>query len=280
MTEALPFENYRTDGLDGSVHHLLPQSNMVSHRNNNHLNGVKRSSSSDNDNVNDDDDHEREDGDDDDQQQQQHQRDKSRSRSKTNGHNIPALTKPTDTIGISSSPKNKISSSFIDTSVRTSPNASVNMMMTATTIIKENGTKRDDIDTTPVQLVQHRPLANENRSVTVPSTFHPTSSGTSSSSSSSMPFDERQQRYLKARRYNFVPAPFNGTRLIAKSTEQLNRSYANDSLGNYSGSTFTPSFQMSSKVESHLSVAKQIIPQKFTHSTLVSSTSKTHEQMS
>jgi hypothetical protein len=47
----------------------------------------------------------------------------------------------------------------------------------------------------------------------------------SSSSSSSLPVvDEHQQ--LKSRRYNFVPAPpLNGTRLIAKSTEQLPHSF-------------------------------------------------------
>jgi hypothetical protein len=52
----------------------------------------------------------------------------------------------------------------------------------------------------------------------------------SSSSSSSLPVDEHQQ--MKSRRYNFVPVPFNGTRLMAKSTEQLNRSFASDSLVN------------------------------------------------
>jgi hypothetical protein len=49
---------------------------------------------------------------------------------------------------------------------------------------------------------------------------------TSSSSSSSLLIDE--QKKLKSYRYNFAP-----TRLIAKSTEQLNRSFASDSLVNH-----------------------------------------------
>ena len=47
-------------------------------------------------------------------------------------------------------------------------------------------------------------------------------SSVSSSTSSSLLVDEHRQ--IKPRPYNFVSVPFNGTRLIAKSTEQLNHS--------------------------------------------------------
>lgn len=64
----------------------------------------------------------------------------------------------------------------------------------------------------------------------------------SSSSSSSMPVDDG-----KTRRFHFVPVPFNGKRLVAKSTEQLNSS----------SSTMVASFQMPTNVDSPASMLKQ-----------------------
>jgi hypothetical protein len=80
----------------------------------------------------------------------------------------------------------------------------------------------------------------------------------SSSSSSSLLFDEQQK--LKPRRYNFIPVPFNGTRLIAKSTEQLNRSFTNDSLINYSTRSILKQKYPSSIIKPNLSKIIKCMP--------------------
>jgi hypothetical protein len=152
------------------------------------------------------------------------------------------------------------SSSFVDTSVRSNPNTSTILMM-----MKDNGGAS-----------RNGKSSYEHRTVVVSSSVRPASSG-SSSSSSSLPVDEQQQQQIKARGYNFIPAPFNGTRLIAKSTEQLNRSFANDSLVKYCTPPTTPTaslFQMPTKSNSPTSILKQNYLQKYTQPSIMPSSSK------
>lgn len=172
LSEILPFENYRTidsttrnNNYPGVAHRLLDKD--------------EDGHEGDVDEIDDDVDH----------QGQYHQR-------KPNEQILLPSSRPSNFLSDCFS-RNIPSSTFLDTSVRSSPNNSALMMM-----MMMKGTTGD------------------NRK-----------SLTSSSSSSSLPVDEHQK--LKIRRYNFVPAPFNGSRLMAKSSEQLNRSFANDSLVNY-----------------------------------------------
>ena len=169
-------------------------------------------------------------------------------------------------------PRTIPSSSFVDTSIRTNPNSSSILMM-----MKGNGNL--------AQTIRNDKPSYEHRTVVVSSSVRPTSSG-SSSSSSSLPVDEQQQQqqqqqqqssqqtqqqhHIRPRGYNFVPAPFNGSRLIAKSTEQLNRSFANDSLVKYCTPPSTPPsssslFPNSNKTNSPTSILKQNYLQKYTH---------------
>ena len=164
--------------------------------------------------------------------------------------------------------RNMPSSSFIDTSVRLSPNASTILMM-------KKGNETEGTTHQPVSTPRNGTPVYEHRTVVVSSSIRPNSSG-SSSSSSSLPVDEQQQQqqqqqlqqqHMKARGYNFVPAPFNGTRLVAKSTEQLNRSFANDSLVKYCTPPTTPTsslIQPSHKTHSPTSILKQNYLQKYT----------------
>jgi len=204
LTEILPFENYRT--IDNKI------------RNNNNSAGAKRLS-----NNNDEDGH---DGDIDEEEEDEDNHEQSNK--KLNEQNLSQPSRQLNLIGDSFS-RNIPSSTFIDTSVRSSPNTSTILMM-----MKGNGEPGDY-------------LGEKQKS-----------------SVSSLSIDEH--RRLKSRRYNFVPAPFNGTRLIAKSTEQLNHSFANDSLVNYP----TPSFQFSIKTNSPTSILKQ----KYTPSAIIQSSSK------
>ncbi len=180
--------------------------------------------------------------------------------------------------------RNIPSSSFIDTSVRSSPNASTILMM-----MKGNGGSGSGGNLGGIQH-QSQPSRNEksayeHRTVVVSSSVRPTSSG-SSSSSSSLPVDEQQQQqqqqhHIKPRGYNFVPAPFNGSRLIAKSTEQLNRSFANDSLVKYCTPPTTPTtslFPNSTKNNSPTSILKQNYLQKYTQPSTTQSSSKTEKK--
>ena len=154
-------------------------------------------------------------------------------------------------------------SSFIDTSVRANSNTStLLMMMKGNEHEGKNGSNN------------HHNNNYEPRTVHVSSSVRQTSSA-SSSSSSSLPVDEQQQQQqqqqqtqqFRPRGYNFVPAPFNGSRLVAKSTEQLNRSFANDSLVKYCTPPSTPTsslFQSSTnKVTSPTSILKQNYFQKY-----------------
>ncbi len=120
---------------------------------------------------------------------------------KSNEQNLSQSSRPSNMIGDSFS-RNIPPSIFLDTSVRSSPNHSTILMM-----MKGNGGTED------------KNLGGNKKQIT------------SSSSSSSLLVDEHQK--FKSRRYNFVPTSFSGVRSIAKSTEQLNRSFASDSLVNY-----------------------------------------------
>ncbi|CAF4699730.1 unnamed protein product, partial [Rotaria socialis] len=92
----------------------------------------------------------------------------------------------------------------------------------------------------------------------------------SSKSPSPLYVDEQQNRI---RRYNFLPTRLHGTRFIAKSTEQLNRSFGQDNHVNYSMQSTGPSFQKSTAVKSPtVSAVKQSFTQRYTPSkTLYSS---------
>ncbi len=210
-----------------------------------------------------DDDNEREDDEEEEEQQQQ------QLKRKDNGQIHSQSTMQPTMIGDAFS-RNIPSSSFIDTSVRSNPNTSTILMM-----MKGNGNS----GTGGIQPPRNEKPAYEHRTVVVSSSVRPTSSG-SSSSSSSLPVDEQQQQqqqqqqhqqhqhhHIKPRGYNFVPAPFNGSRLIAKSTEQLNRSFANDSLVKYCTPPTTPTtslFQNPTKTNSPTSILKQNYLQKYT----------------
>jgi hypothetical protein len=223
-------------------------------------------------------DNEREDDEDEDEQRHQ------QLKRKDNGQIHSQSSMQSNMLGDNFS-RNIPSSSFIDTSVRSSPNTSTILMM-----MKGNGGSGSGGNLGGIQH-QSQPLRNEksayeNRTVVVSSSVRPTSSG-SSSSSSSLPVDEQQQQqqqqhqqyHIKPRGYNFVPAPFNGSRLIAKSTEQLNRSFANDSLVKYCTPPTTPNtsiFQNPTKNNSPTSILKQNYLQKYNQpSTTTQSSSKT-----
>jgi hypothetical protein len=158
VPETLPFENYRN--IDSTIRN---------NNNNNSYTGAIRSLDNDEDGH---------DGDVDEADDDDH-----RSRP----------SRPLNLIGDSFS-RQILSSTFVDTSVRSSPNHSTILMM-----MKGNGGGIDD---------KKKPI-------------------NSSSSSSSLLIDEHKK--VKTRRYNFLPS-----RLIAKSTEQLNHSFASDSLVNRS----------------------------------------------
>lgn len=166
--------------------------------------------------------------------------------------------------------RNFSSSAFIDHTMRTGSNQSTGLMM-----MKENGRKTDAAGDYPTQATRNGTSAYEHRTVVVSSAVRPSSSG-SSSSSPSLPGDKHQG--FKTRRYNFVPAPFNGSRLLAKSSEQLNRSLTNDSFAHYSTPPTTPptapSFQAPTKSNSPTSILKQNFHQRYTPSTLGQSSSK------
>ena len=157
LPEILPFENYRN--IDSTIRN---------NNNNTLYTGANRSLDNDEDGH---------DGDVDEADDDDH-----RSRP----------SRPLNIIGESFS-RQIPSSTFIDSSVRSSPNHSTILMM-----MKGNGGIDD----------KKKPI-------------------NSSSSSSSLLIDEHKK--MKTRRYNFAPS-----RLIAKSTEQLNHSFASDSLINRS----------------------------------------------
>ena len=290
LADTLPFETYRTTATtnpssnsrptttsanDSSTNiYLRPQHNKISNRNNHSYAGANRLSDEEYEQEEDDDerrgedeeDNEREDDDDEDEQQRRLKRkDTEQIHSQSNMQSV----KMTDHFS-----RNIPSSSFIDTSVRSNPNSSTILMM-----MKGNGNGNSSVH--PANLSYQSPSSRndkppyEHRTVVVSSSVRPTSSG-SSSSSSSLPVDEQQQQqqqqghhhHLKPRGYNFIPAPFNGSRLIAKSTEQLNRSFANDSLVKYCTPPTTPTsslFQNPTKDNSPTSILKQNYMQKYTH---------------
>ena len=160
------------------------------------------------------------------------------------------------------------SSSFVDSSVRANSNSSTMLMM-----MKSNENEGTIHSTTS----RNGNAPYEHRTVVVSSTIRPPSS-VSSSSSSSLPADEQQQQqqHTKTRGYNFVPPPFNGTRLVAKSTEQLNRSFANDSLVKYCTPPTTPNtslIQPSVKTQSPTSILKQNYLQRYNQSSLLPNSS-------
>lgn len=79
------------------------------------------------------------------------------------------------------------------------------------------------------------------------------------------------------RRYNFIPTRLHGTRFIAKSTDQLHRSFVHDNNHvNYSMQTPIPSFQSTSKKtkSSGISIMKQSFIPRFVPIKTVQSTSK------
>ncbi len=243
LPEILPFENYRT--IDSTTNNSYP-------RNNNSA-GANRLS----------DDEGGHDGDVDEEDEDDHEP----SKRKSNEQNFSQQNRQSNLMGDSFS-RNIYSSAFIDNSVRLSPNNSTRLMM-----MKGTGEHLGD---NQISLSRNGKIGYEHRTVVVSSTVRPNSSG-SSSSSPSLPVDKHPQ--IKTRKYNFVPAPFNGTRLIAKSTEQLNRSFANDSFVNYSTPPTTPptvpSFQLPTKTNSPTSILKQNFQQKYTPSNIIQSLSKT-----
>ena len=294
LGETLPFENYRTTTNHSSNSrpitttttttanesstniYLRPQHNKIPNRNNHSYAGATRLSDDEYEAEEDEDerqagddeeDNEREDDDDENEQRRMKRKDSEQIHSQSNMQSV----KMTDHFS-----RNIPSSSFIDTSVRSNPNTSTILMM-----MKGNGNSNSGVHLAnpshPSSAIRNEKPAYEHRTVVVSSTVRPTSSG-SSSSSSSLPVDEQQQQQqqqqqqghhqIKPRGYNFVPAPFNGSRLIAKSTEQLNRSFANDSLVKYCTPPTTPTsslFQNSTKDNSPTSILKQNYMQKYTH---------------
>ena len=200
MEAALPFENYR----NSSMTNFLPQTNIVSQRNNSNA-GADRVSD-------DDDDDDQADGDDEDEHGENCKKQISSQSSRPNemlNRIVSSPQKPT---------------SFVRTSSK--------LMMN-----RENE-----------KLGEKNRTIQEFRPITL---LRPNSSG-SSTSSSSIPVDEQQSR-----RYHFVPASSNSRRSVAKSTDQLNHSLANDSILNSSQTSLVPSFQMPAKpVESTSSFLK------------------------
>jgi len=253
------------------------QHNKISNRNNNTYAGANRLSDDEYEQEEEDDDGEEEDNErEDEDEQQRHQQIKRKDNGQIHSQSSMQPTMMGDNFS-----RNIPPSSFIDTSVRSSPNTSTILMM-----MKGNGNSGSGGNLGGIQH-QTQPLRNEktayeHRNVVVSSSVRPTSSG-SSSSSSSLPVDEQQQQqqqqqhHIKPRGYNFVPAPFNGSRLIAKSTEQLNRSFANDSLVKYCTPPTTPNtslFQNPTKNNSPTSILKQNYLQKYTQSSTTQNSSK------
>ena len=89
----------------------------------------------------------------------------------------------------------------------------------------------------PSSLMRKSPSASTTLMMMMNSTGNERREG-SSSSSSSLPMDERQQRDIQTRRFHFVPVPFNGSRLITKSTDQLNQSIVINQNNNTTTSEF------------------------------------------
>ncbi|CAF3399089.1 unnamed protein product [Rotaria sp. Silwood1] len=280
-SETLPFENYRTTtnitslsrpttttttlNDDSKNLYFRRQPNRISNRNNNNYAGANRLS--DNEYEQDEiagegekEHNEHEENDDEQRQQQQFKR-------KDNEQIHSQSSMPSSIMGDNFS-RNIPSSTFIDTSVRPSPNTSTILMMmkgngNSGTVGNLGGTQY------PSQSSKNRISPYEPRTTMGSSSIRPTSSN-SSSSSSSLPVDEQQQqqqqqqqKQIKSRGYNFVPPPFNGSRLIAKSTEQLNRSFANDSLVKYCTSSNTSSLQPPTQNDSPTSILKKNYHQKY-----------------
>ncbi len=250
---------------DGSTNLYLRQQQpqaKISNRNNNSYAGANRLSDDEYEQEDEEEeDNEREDDDEDDEQQ---------VKRKANG-SMPSQSSMQSTRMGDHFSRHIPSSSFIDTSVRSSPNTSTILMM-----MKGNGSVGLGGNLGGMQSSRNDKSPYEHQTVVVSSSVRPNSSG-SSSSSSSLPVDEQQQQQqqqqqqhqIRSRGYNFVPAPFNGSRLIAKSTEQLNRSFANDSLVKYCTPPSTPTtsfFQNSTKDNSPTSILKQNYMQKYTQS--------------
>ena len=239
FVEGLPFDSYRT-AINESNAHSQPSTRLTYkphfHRDTQNYAGAHRLSDNE-----DDAERERDDTD-------------PHERRKDNGQS-------TSTNLLENFSRHAPSSSFIDTSVRSPSNTSTIMMM----MMKGNGTSATEGTYQPSPPSRNGTSGYEHRTVVVSSSVRPTSSG-SSSSSSSIPVEE-QHPHLKTRGYNFIPAPFNGTRLIAKSTEQLNRSFASDSLVKYCTPPSTPPTSMvqsSSKTDSPSSILKQNHLHKYT----------------
>ncbi|CAF1448579.1 unnamed protein product [Adineta steineri] len=241
IPETIPFESYRT--IDGTINISYP-------RNNNNINSAGANRLSDDENGHD--------GDVDEEDEDNHEPSKRKSNEQSRQSNL---------MGDSFS-RNISSSAFIDNSVRLSPNNSTELMMT----MKRNREKNEILEDNVTHISRNGKTGYEHRTIVVSSVVRPNSSS-SSSSSPSLPVEKHQQ--VKTRRYNFVPAPFNGTRLTAKSTEHLNRSLANDSFANYSTPPTTPptvpSFQLPIKSNSPTSILKQNFHQKYIPSTKLQS---------
>lgn len=253
----MPFENYRTTtnltplsrpttiatlNDDQKSLFFRRQHNRIPNRNNNNYAGANRLSD-------DEYEHDEREGEHiDESNEPENDEQRQQLRRKDNGQIHSQSSMQSNIMGDSFS-RNIPSSTFIDSSVRPNPSTSTIMMM-----MKGNGNSGTGVN---LGTSQYQPSRNgvssyEHRTTIASSIVRPTSSN-SSSSSSSLPVDEQQQQHqqqqqqqqqqphhIKPRGYNFVPPPFNGSRLIAKSTEQLNRSFANDSLVKYC-SPSTPS---------------------------------------
>ncbi|CAF1380491.1 unnamed protein product [Rotaria magnacalcarata] len=176
--------------------------------------------------------------------------DREKAKRRMNEQNFSQPSRQSDLTNDSFS-RNIFSSKFINPSVQSSPNNATILMM-----MKKNRESS-------VVLGENQPSKNDHRT----NIF---SSG-SSKSPSPLYVDEQQN---KIRRYNFLPTRLHGTRFIAKSTEQLNRSFAQDSHVNYSMQSTGPSCQISTAIKSPtVSVVKQNFPQRYTPSKTLHSSS-------
>ncbi|CAF3704569.1 unnamed protein product [Rotaria sp. Silwood1] len=224
LIETLPFENYRTIDNTGNISLL---------RNNNYVN-IKRLSDNDDDDENghdgdvdeDDDDHEK-------SKRKIHEQKYLQQSRQTNLNNNDSFSR---NINLTKS---------TNISMKSNPNNSIIMMMM---MMKENEEKKEILD--------EKQISNNEFDTNIVSSIIQTKP----LNSSIISIDEHQQN--KIRKYNFVPARFHGTRLITKSTEQINRSLINDNnILNYS----IPS----TKQNSAISILKQNFLQRYTPLTYI-----------
>ncbi|CAF1319275.1 unnamed protein product [Rotaria sordida] len=235
LIETLPFENYRTIDKTGNISLL---------RNNNYMN-INRLS-------NDEDGH---DGDVDEDDED----DREQSKRKNIEQKFLQQSRQKNLINESFS-RNIPSSKMINTSVQSSPNTSTILMM----MMKQgNGEKSEILGENQIQISKNEKQKNEYHPIDVSSTIQ-----SKLSDLSILPVDEHQQN--KIRKYSFIPARFFKTRLIAKSTEQLNHSFINDNPLNYT----IPSLQSNSAI----SILKQNFLQQSTPTTRIQSSNHNEDE--